>query len=1002
MKLSARYGSFVFPLLSVFAQTSEVDPAGVLGRYAIARFAGSGADSVQAIGVSPSGDIFVAGTTSSSNLPLSQPALPGTGERALLRSADGGQTWTGLTTPPTIALDFAVHPTDPDTLLLAGNDGLYKSGDGGHSWRNVRAWTLPVVRASAQVLNLAFDPAHPAVAYAATLGWSSGGFFLVSTDNGESWTPRQVVDASGWSDSAARQVWVDPWGSGAVFYGQIYSRDFGVTWTAMTRPPRGVPTVYYFVPDPRHPGWIYAVTASGALGNVALSKDWGATWTQQASPGSGMVGDLLVDPELPNTLYAAGRGKVYVSADDGATWSARGATGVPSSPAGRLALLRRTCGGGALLATDGSSVLASGDFGNTWTPPQLANVSFLATGPGCSAYAFRIVTTDAFVSKLAPDGAVIWTRTLGGLGAETAFRVAAGPAGGVLVAGQTESKDFPSTAPRLGPAGQSSVFVAQFDAQGNLMSSTLVGAESPLSLSGFSADAHGGSRLAGTTWARALPVTAGAFQPEPDERQTAFAIGVAPDGAVSYVTYLPFEPDQDVPESIGSPARLIPVAILAEDDGSALVGGRGPALQRLSADGSSLAVAFDELPGQVDVIERGRDGNIYVAGTFITPPLGSQPCYFGTRYGADVFLPAADTYVARLDAATLRPGYVSPFSGACRTAPTSLAADERGAVTLGLWSHGDYPLRDPVLASRYEAAPVMRIEPDGRTVSFSSYVPFHTSDGIVVPVAAALDGTPLAAVNSQGMDAPRHGALLGLPVPAGRALSIESIADAVDGTPGALRPGSLIAIGGRGLAPDWVDVGLNNPDPLPLSLGGVQVLLNGEPAEMFQAAPEHLLFLVPDRLEKSRPVTVQVVGVSESSTPCVVPVESRSPSLLTRDFPWLPGPNADGLIRNEDGSVNDTANPAAPGSVVTLYATGFEGPGSTPVLWAPRRVAPGTLAQTALTGEVVAMPGFLRALFAVRFRVPDALGPGVEYLPPPGVVTRVEIAVGSKAGIYVK
>lgn len=89
-----------------------------------------------------------------------------------------------------------------------------------------------------------------------------------------------------------------------------------------------------------------------------------------------------------------------------------------------------------------------------------------------------------------------------------------------------------------------------------------------------------------------------------------------------------------------------------------------------------------------------------------------------------------------------------------------------------------------------------------------------------------------------------------------------------------------------------------------------------------------------------------------------------------------------------------------PGSVVTFYATGFEGPGSTPVVWAPRRVAPGTLTQTALTGEVEAMPGFLRSLFAVRFRIPDALGPGVEYLPPPDVVTRVEIQVGSKAGVY--
>lgn len=94
-----------------------------------------------------------------------------------------------------------------------------------------------------------------------------------------------------------------------------------------------------------------------------------------------------------------------------------------------------------------------------------------------------------------------------------------------------------------------------------------------------------------------------------------------------------------------------------------------------------------------------------------------------------MFLPAADTCVARLDATSLRLEYVSSSSGDCRTAPTSLAADERGAVTLGLWSYGDYPLRDPVLASPSDAEAVLRIEPDGRTVSFSTYVPFYSSDG---------------------------------------------------------------------------------------------------------------------------------------------------------------------------------------------------------------------------------------------------------------------------------
>lgn len=48
------------------------------------------------------------------------------------------------------------------------------------------------------------------------------------------------------------------------------------------------------------------------------------------------------------------------------------------------------------------------------------------------------------------------------------------------------------------------------------------------------------------------------------------------------------------------------------------------------------------------------------------------------------------------------------------------------------------------------------------------------------------------------------------------------------------------------------------------------------------------------------------------------------------------------------------------------------------------------------------MPGFLPQLWEIKLTLPTALGPGVDYLPLPGVPTRVEIARGNTVGIWMK
>lgn len=182
------------------------------------------------------------------------------------------------------------------------------------------------------------------------------------------------------------------------------------------------------------------------------------------------------------------------------------------------------------------------------------------------------------------------------------------------------------------------------------------------------------------------------------------------------------------------------------------------------------------------------------------------------------------------------------------------------------------------------------------------------------------------------------------------------------------------------------------------------MLFDGTPAEMFQVAWDHLICVVPASVGGKGSVTVQVVNGLATSIAVPLPVDPINTGFLTHSFPALPpAGSVDGNIRNADGTLNDKQHPAAPGSKVTLFATGLRGPGHVDLLWnAP---PPENQYQEFffLSGNARHMRGFIDAIWAVDFQIPDAPGLGVYVVPVPGVLTRFEIGfVGSGLGVYVK
>jgi hypothetical protein len=104
---------------------------------------------------------------------------------------------------------------------------------------------------------------------------------------------------------------------------------------------------------------------------------------------------------------------------------------------------------------------------------------------------------DAFLTKLVPDGSgVDWATYLGGAGTESNAAVALDSDGNVLVAGTTDSPDFPLASEWNGAEDG---FIARFDHSGRLLESAYIGTSGPDHIAALAVNADRSAFVAGST-----------------------------------------------------------------------------------------------------------------------------------------------------------------------------------------------------------------------------------------------------------------------------------------------------------------------------------------------------------------------------------------------------------------------------------------------------------------------------------------------------------------------
>ena len=226
--------------------------------------------------------------------------------------------------------------------------------------------------------------------------------------------------------------------------------------------------------------------------------------------------------------------------------------------------------------------------------------------------------------------------------------------------------------------------------------------------------------------------------------------------------------------------------------------------------------------------------------------------------------------------------------------------------------------------------------------------------------------------------------------------------NAASNLPGAIAPGEIVALFGTGLGPSTpVQATTGASGSFGNLLAGVSVTFNGIPAPVLYASAKQVTAIVPYGVTGQ---TVQVALTYQSLVPLSVslPLAAAAPALFTADESG----SGQALAFNADGSRNDAAHPAAPGSVVTLYATG-EGQTSPPGIDGklgteplPKPVQPVTITiagQTATPVSFAGVAGSVAGLMQVRARVPEiGASSAVPVALNVGVLTspNVTIAVG--------
>ena len=256
------------------------------------------------------------------------------------KSTDGGRSWRHVGLEDTRHIGkIRVHPQDPDTVYVAAlghafgrnqQRGVFRSTDGGESWEQAL-----FVSDKAGAVDLSIDVNNPRIVYASI--WECyRSFYMMSSGGEDSGIWRSLDGGDSWENISARAglpagvlgkvgIAASPAQPGRVYAlveheegGMYRSDDYGESWKFVAKNYDIISRAWYYMHVTPDP--VDADTVY--VNNLRFWKsiDGGKTYQMIGTP-HGDNHDLWIDPQNPKRMVQGNDGGACVSLNGGASWS---------------------------------------------------------------------------------------------------------------------------------------------------------------------------------------------------------------------------------------------------------------------------------------------------------------------------------------------------------------------------------------------------------------------------------------------------------------------------------------------------------------------------------------------------------------------------------------------------------------------------------------------------------------------------------------------------------
>ena len=257
------------------------------------------------------------------------------------KSTNAGKSWVKVGLEKTQHISrIVIHPDNPDVVFVAAQGalygpnkerGVYKSTDGGKSWKQVL-----YVNDLSGAAELSMDASDPNTLYAAmwhhqrkpykVISGGEGSGLYKSVDGGETW---KTIHNGLPDEKGKMAIAVSPANSNKVYAliesdsnadkgGLFVSNDGGDSWQMISGDNRLVQRAWYYIEvfaDPNDENTVYVLSAQ-ALRSIDGGKNW-----ERITGTHGDFHDLWINPENSHNMVIANDGGAAISFNNAKTWS---------------------------------------------------------------------------------------------------------------------------------------------------------------------------------------------------------------------------------------------------------------------------------------------------------------------------------------------------------------------------------------------------------------------------------------------------------------------------------------------------------------------------------------------------------------------------------------------------------------------------------------------------------------------------------------------------------